>query len=407
MSRKHPHIRAFDRFRHPYVAVMITIAIACTVLTYLTEGEYSLPQTMLSFAHVSLLVGLYWYPVPCACAIIILSITIGIIPDTAFVKQFWSLWLSAGILGYCRRLWVVLSLLLIQTGSMITMTLRHPQIAEWNLTGVLSFNIICTIMVITGYALAEHREVEQLRRKAQERERLDIEQQRLRRDMVLASQIHDSTTRGLALISLLSEQCIEESTNAHLSAEMTERISRIGSTARSTLQAVRKVIDVLNQNKQDTATKTTVRTCKDDSDTGSEPFETMLTRLIADNDTSMAAVGIHGSSTISASVSSVMTVSHIDPETMQEIRNLINQMYTNIAVHGAQGTDVYHVRVELTERVLHIQEFNAIGRTDARLHSGKGLSLHRQRITSIGGALHTHREDGIWVLRAVIPIIYA
>ncbi|TPF86375.1 hypothetical protein BW13_06090 [Bifidobacterium sp. UTCIF-37] len=400
MRRMFPHIRAFDRLRRPYVAAMIIVTIICTALTYVTDGDYSLLQTAYSFAHICLLMGLYWHPTSCACAIISLSIAAEFPPDAVFMKQLWCLWLAAGLLGYHRRLRIAFSLLLIQTFSMMTSLPEQHQMADWNVPGVLSFNIVCAIMAVVGYALAEHQEAYRLRREAQERERLEIEQERLRRDMALASRIHDSTTRGLTLISLLSEQCVAERANAGLSDGLTERIALIGSTARSTLQDVRKVIDVLNRDELDERDADAKAESVSD-----EPMESMLTRLLTDNDEHMAAIGIQGSSAMTSSASSGMTVSCIDQETMREIRDLINQMYTNIAVHGAHGTDVYHVRMELTDRALRIREFNAIGRTDGRFHSGKGLSMHRTRIMAMGGMLHTrHSEDDIWTLQVEIPI---
>ncbi|KFI51866.1 sensor histidine kinase [Bifidobacterium callitrichos] len=399
MRRKFPHFRAFDRLRRPYVAVMIIVVIVCTALIYATDGDYSLPQTMYSFAHICLLVGLYWHPTYCACAIIALSIAAELAPEAMFMKQLWCLWLAAGLLGYHRRLRMAFSLLLIQTLIMMMSLSDQHQMDDWNVPGVLSFNIICAIMLVVGYALAEHQEADRLRRKAQERERLAIEQERLRRDMALASRIHDSTTRGLALISLLSEECITDSANAKLPDVLKERITLIGSTARSTLQDVRKVIDVLNRDERDERDAD----AKGES-TSDEPMESMLTQLLADNDKHMAAIGVQGSSVMTSSASSALTVSCIDRETMQEVRDLINQMYTNIAVHGARGTDAYHVRMELTDRALRIREFNAIGRTDDRLHTGKGLSMHRTRIMAMGGILHTHGEDDIWTLQVEIPI---
>lgn len=332
--------------------------------------------------QIGLLLCLYWQPVFGACAITILSIIIGLIPNTSSAIQIWGLWLSVGILGYRKLLRPALSLLLIQTIIMMTLTLQHYHMTEWSLPGVTTFNIVCAIMAIIGYALKEHQEAEWLRHEYQKRERLAHEQKRLQRDVNLASRIHDSTTRGLTLISLLSEQCVQKSMNSNV----TEKARLISSIARSTLEDVREVIDILDRSKQGTST--------DDSDeNNANRVQTMLVRLLTDNDDYMESIGIYGSSYVTGLVSPAL--SSINSSVLQEIRDLIGQIYTNIAIHGLRGMDTYHMRVEINMHTLHIREFNAVGKTAGYLHMGKGLSMHSQRIKALGGQLDTHAEDGI------------
>lgn len=385
----------FAAMAHPYRAMMIIVASMCTMASFFAYGSYSTPQITATLIHIGLLACMYRHPVPCSYAIIITSITTHVIPDIEFIVQPWNLWLAMGILGYGRHLRIAASLIVAQTAIMAVGVGEGLQLTSWNFPGVLTFNLSCLIAAIIGYALTEHQTAERLRREAQEREQLENEQRHLRRDMMLASRIHDSTTRGLALISLLAEQCAQED-NGGGSAE---KIRLIGSTARSTLRDVRMVIDILNREEpsgpsegHDIAHVTQF----------GQSMGHMLRHLLDDNDARMSAIGIYGASIVESP--SEIAASAIAPELLQEITDLIGQIYTNIIVHGEHGVDAYHVRIELTDTTLHIRESNIIGHTDDHLHLGRGLSMHARRIKRLGGDIVMNSEDGVWILYTFLPL---
>lgn len=380
----------FAAMAHPYRAMMIIVASMCTIATFFTDGPYSAPQIIATLIYMGLLACMYWHPVPCSYAIIIISVTTSVIPDIEFIVQPWNLWLAAGLLGYGRHLRIAVSLIVAQTAIMAVGVGEGIQATTWNFPGVLTSNLSCLIVTIIGYALTEHQTAESLRHEAQENE-----QRHLHRDMMLASRIHDSATRGLALISLLAEQCAQKD----IDGGSAEKIRLIGSTARSTLCDVRTVIDILNR--EETVSPSEEHGIGRSTHSG-QSMGHILRHLLDDNDARMSAIGIHGESVVESSLK--IKASAIAPELLQEITDLIGQIYTNVAIHGVHGMDAYHVRIELTDTTLYIRESNIIGHADDHLHLGRGLSMHARRIKRLGGDIVMNSEDGVWVLYTFLPL---
>lgn len=375
--------------RRPRMAAMIALAICCTCIQGMADGDGGvIPLTIFS-VYIGLLIGMYWNPFLCGTAIVSLSIALGCVPDADFPMQFWNVWLAFGLLGYGRHLLAAAMTILVQAAAMTGMWHLHGT-SGWSLSGIGTFNASCIIMIVVGYAIAEHRSADILRQKALETANAKRERDLLRRDIELASRIHDSTTRGLALITILANQCMDCPPD-----ERQANLALIQSTAQSTLADVRKVIDALE----------TDRGAKSAHDDAPLTVTDMVHGIMKSNDVELRSIGIYGHSAVQSETAPDMRT--VPSDIIQEISDFLNQLYSNIAVYGTQGDDAYYMHVEIENSVLCVEQFNIIG-NESRMwpHRGRGLSLHAKRIHALGGSLETRREEENWIVRARIPLYH-
>ena len=372
---------------HPIFTIAMTVCSLLTMTQYFAELHHTPEQSIYILISFILLSGLFRYRTLCATLILLLSIVICIIPHLAFTMQFWNIWLALVLLGFRQHLLITSLALTMQTVFML-FAWHVWNMNGWSIQGIVTFNAISAAMVLCGYALAEHSKVDALRVESFQAYQFKLEAESARRNLTLASNIHDSTTQGLSLISLIAEQAKSEEP----SAACMEHMDRIQQITSSTLSEVRKVIDILDGSNPDSPPS-----CDDSV----ALHVRTLRRLIRENDEWLSSCGIYGESFLEVD-------SHQRPSAavipFTDVRNLINQIYVNIINHGTHGRDSYLFQLTVSEDALFIKEFNKIGNSQQSLHVGKGLYFHKIKLESNGGSLITKIEDDQWILTATIPL---
>lgn len=211
----------------------------------------------------------------------------------------------------------------------------------------------------------------------------------------MASRIHDSTARGLTLISLMAD----DSKPATATGENSHACLRdIKSVAADTLAETRTVIDILCGSDDSAAYV--------NRDHDNVMFVDALRQQLDCNDHILATLGFLGTSVVRTENQG--TNYRPDSAVAEELRDLIDQLYTNIVTHARQGNDSYVIRIVVGRSRINLTESNTcdVARSSDR-HISHGLSLHERRIRALGGTMTYAIEDDVWTLRAQIPLFHA
>lgn len=382
------HIPIVRDCARPYQAICIASAVALTMAECLADSAHTPFRICEAVVLAALTVGMYRWTGFCGACIVLVSAVSTLLPGMAFSPQLWAHWLTYGMLAFQRRRSLVVVLLLCD--CLVFPVAWLMNVPTWEPGGIVTLLASFAVACAVGYALAEHRRIRMENEELHNVRRHKLERDRLRRDVTLASRIHDSTARGLTLIALTAEEGHDDMTAGEGHAA---RLRDIRAIASATLAQVRDVIDVLE---------------------GAEPSYRLdaygyagtlteaLRQQLRDNDRVLASLGFHGISTLDDETEAASA--RMDKERVEAMHDCIDHMYTNIAVHAAAGDDAYVVHVRISESGIGIVQFNACGaHAEASHGSGRGLALHQRRMRSFGGTLDCSVRDGIWILRMHMP----
>jgi signal transduction histidine kinase len=240
---------------------------------------------------------------------------------------------------------------------------------------------------LIGYTLRQRKKAEA---EAVERRRYEQARRQLaltRRDMALASRIHDSVTGNLAYLAISLERArhdaLEDSGEVPDFAYMHEMTVE-------TLREVRQVIDVLDgDNRQINAD-------------GQPLFSERIDSELAQGDQYLHTLGFHGESRLRVE----STAEGTDTQVVDEVSALLRELVTNIALHGRTAPHEYTLDVHVSDVAVTVSQANAIAAQSSfpdKPASGKGLDFHRRIIEGWGGQLSTCAEEDTWVCHASIP----
>lgn len=376
---------------HPYVALMIAGTVCYTLIEYVIAIEVLPVTAAVTAMEIALTVGLYWRPSVCGILLVTVSACSKLIPFVGFPSQLFGIWLSVGLLAYLHKAPTSFVLIIVELLSHCY-ELFSDAGTTWTPSGVLSATCTYVIAAVIGLAIAEHQHAEHARREAMEQHRLREDHDRMQRNIMLASTLHDSTARGLTLITLLSDQCLD---GINDSSAVAGPLRTIRYTAQTTLAQVREVIDLLDGTSDAPASGITVN-----DSSGSDSLADMLSATLRNNDQRMRAAGCIGISTVEDRQQE--RNDHPSPAHYHEITALLNEIYTNILVH-ANADEGYQIHLVINDHTIELSQFNNSKSERTSYHTGKGLALHRNRIRALGGNLSYADEDGMWVLAATIP----
>ena len=382
---------AFRGCKRPYALAIIIFVVMLTMLEYAAGSDQSMANLMFACVLASMSIGMYWLPACCGIGITALSVATTLYPGMPFSPQLWSLWLVFGMLTHQRRYVLVSMLFIAEIAAYLAALVFH--VPTWAPSGIVTLLGTFVIAAIAGYGISAlqqfQRIQEELRQSLQER------YHRSQRDLLLASRIHDSTARGLTLISLMAD----DSMPATATGENRHACLRdIKSVAADTLAETRTVIDILCGSDDSAAYA--------NRDHDNVMFVDALRQQLDGYDHILATLGFLGTSVVHTEKQG--TNYRPDSAVAEELRDLIDQLYTNIVTHARQGNDSYVIRIVVGRSRINLTESNTcdVARSSDR-HISHGLSLHERRIRALGGTMTYAIEDDVWTLRAQIPLFHA
>ncbi|WP_353813700.1 sensor histidine kinase [Agromyces sp. SYSU T00266] len=239
-------------------------------------------------------------------------------------------------------------------------------------------------------ALAERAERAEATRESEARRRVAEERLRIARDL------HDAVAHQIAVINLQSsvaERAIAEGREPDLRRAR----DSVATAARAAREVLGEIGDLLS----------TLRTDSDDA-TPSAPAAGLadLDRLVDD----FASAGLRA--TVRLEVAD--DAGDVPPTVDRAAYLVVREALTNASKHGSDGRA--HVLVERGASKLAISVTNAASRDAARVaagpdpgrteraSSGHGLLGLRERVAAVRGTLATGEDDGVFRLRAELPV---
>ena len=383
---------AFRGCRRPYALAIIVFVVILTMLEYVAGSDRSMANLMFACVLAVMSTGMYWLPACCGIGIIALSVTTTLYPTMPFSPQLWSLWLVFGMLAYQRRYVLVSILFIAEIAAYLAAIVFH--VPTWAPPGIVTLLGTFVIAAIAGYSISALQQFQRVQDELRQQQSRQERYHRSQRDLLLASRIHDSTARGLTLISLMADDPMSATTTGENNHAC---LHDIRSVAADTLAETRTVIDILCGS-DDSAVYA-------NRDHDNVMFIDALQQQLNDNDHMFATLGFHGTSVVYAEDHG--TSHHPNSAVAEELHDLIDQLYTNIAAHARQSNDSYVIRIVIGDDQISIIESNTCdaARSSDR-HISHGLSLHERRIRALGGTMTYTIEDSVWTLRAQLPLLH-
>ncbi len=254
------------------------------------------------------------------------------------------------------------------------------------LWGAASFFPLC----FTAFMIAALRRFKQ---SLERRDRLIAQErtQRLAHNKWLAAAIHDSITRELSAILLITEawELNQEGDTNRAKQDM----QNIGKEARVALNQMHRVIDKIDDI-YDMDSRTT---------NGSDAVE-VLRDLVGNEKQSASAAGFDGSIRFTEQPGS-----SIDAASLCLIEGFLEEVFANILRHAKPGEDSYSIDISISHDSAQIIQTNHVESEASRLveskrlRHGRGLQAHRRAISAAGGTAEYDLHDGRWSLIARIP----
>ncbi|OZG64775.1 sensor histidine kinase [Bifidobacterium eulemuris] len=214
------------------------------------------------------------------------------------------------------------------------------------------------------------------------------------REQELTHMIHDSVANDMSTIAMLTWRAkgVEDDTQI---------LDAIYERSHHALNRVHEVIDVLNGKRE-----------LEPPDPAAEAptLDAAIERIMEEQDRLLHMLGFVGSSRIDGDLH---TDVEADDPLCETVTALLEEAYANIVRHCAPPEDGttedgtgYSVTVDLDGDVIRLTATNPISHEPTVLRGvrhGRGLSLHRTAVESLGGMLATGVQDGVWILNARIP----
>ncbi|KFI50789.1 sensor histidine kinase [Bifidobacterium biavatii] len=403
--------RAGARIRAAGVGpVMWCVVLLSAGLTVLEMFEYPaqlVATTVLTVIHILCLLVLPFYPLPVSVAVAVTYVGCAFLPDMSGASLFYGMWVALAAVGrYGRsRWWWLMPPLIAAVRWMVAARAGIP-FGDYAILLVSFFVVYAFGRAMSWRATAVQAEQDRLR---YERERDRVEA--MRRDERAASQIHDAVTSDLAYMAMRLDYERSRSGNDEQHAALFDDLYQ---RTIDTLGEVRTVINMLDGNGNGDAKR-----AGDDGNTeaGSSTatssscitFPDHIRDVLEHGDQYLAQLGFTGDSMMIDNLSERESpdVDDIIREQESAVIDLLRELYTNIAVHGEPSGE-YRVVVRRDSDGLSVDQVNDIA-TQSLLpdkpHSGKGLTLHRERFAALGGSINTSAEDGTWILHATLPYV--
>ncbi|KFF30623.1 hypothetical protein [Bifidobacterium bombi] len=217
----------------------------------------------------------------------------------------------------------------------------------------------------------------------------------------LSKQIHDSITRELSSIAILSWQWKD---NPELAQKPREAMVQVYRESQSALNNMHHVVDLLKVGEHDEAFQNAddgMPFNPDDADMVSAIYS-----LVTDEQQAISRIGYQGEAAVKG------TCSSLTRDTAQLVTDCIRELYANIVRHTIPGVDSFSLLVALSDRKISLTQTNTTSLKGNELYQplagvehGLGLNSNRKAVERLGGVMRTHLENGNWFIHIEIPVM--
>lgn len=367
-------------FRRPYLACMALFAIVMTLAELFADGGLGVESCVIAAMDVIAIIVLYHRVSFGALALVAISAATLLYPYKSYPPLLWGLFLAFVLMGYYRR-YVPLTICLAVEAIAGVVSLKYAPATGWTAAGMASFLGVCVFLAIAGVAVRRHMQIDDHAISEKYAGRIHMKNQIFRNNRHFASELHDATSRGLALIVLNSELC----SNEGMPSKDSSRVDAIKTVALETLSRTRAIVDELMDCKG-------IQTEKRCSVGDLENMALLWT-------SSLEEYGFEGQFSFTVDKDVAVT-----DEIPWESWSLIDQIFTNILSHQSLGIKKYRMDVHVDPKEILVYQTNHACRDameDVRCWSG--LKLHKSMIDDIGGSMRYSAKNGRWTIWASIP----
>ena len=361
-----------------FAAAMLTGVFE--ILSWIADPPSNWIEVVVYAAYVGAVFALPFGKRYAAWVIVAVSCLDEISPAIDGPSEGMGLMLGMLLLGYASRHWAGVLAGALIASSVVYDGYRFPEDMGYVFPqGVSGIVLGYGIAYCCGIILWQRR---CLREEQKERERLEV----YRRDITVASRIHEAVSGNLARIMLESQRLSNDS-----GERMRLGVEEIQHDAEQVLQDVHAVIDYLDGGDKPAATSLPAVSCAE-----------ALTSVTHSGDRRLRSLGFQGSSDIRGAC-----VMPMDAR-CELFLEVLRETYTNIEKHAAYKD--YRITVMMRDDRLILSQTNLLPHHDERRKepppSGRGLALLYKLVHHHGGEMRWTKEEDEWSLFCELPLMH-
>lgn len=405
-----------DTAEAAYWKTVHIITISVTVLLLIYEiSVYSISSAPLRIDHLlvsvllmALTVGLAWRIYPFAMLFLCVWSVMAFLPTfngAAFIITVYSCIVIILVNCSGKQLFLSLFIPLTVFSSTVGVTAYRAVIPALTLRrGVVEIVINLFLVALVGILFRSIQHRMQLRVQAAQ---LQTEKQRaeqLERNVRLASQMHDGLTNDLSYIAtlayshVLQEQAAASKDDAAPDGDQGAAQRQAPSDwqhvyeeAQAALDKAHFAIDRLRGKPE----------AIDEIADARGPLKEVLPRIAAREKAKLDALGFSGT----LDVDLAHLPDSVSAPARSEAVQLVTELFANIRRHASDdGTYSVSFHYAPDFQAVKIVAMNTLSSASRGGNSGRGLLLHYNILQNMGGAMETSEDDGVWILRATIPL---
>lgn len=409
-----------DTAEAAYWKTVHIITIIVTVLLLIYEiSVYSISSAPLRIDHllvsvllIALTVGLAWRIYPFAMLFLCVWSVMAFLPTfngAAFIITVYSCIVIILVNCSGKQLFLSLFIPLIVFASTVGVTAYRAVIPALTLRrGVVEIVINLFLVALVGILFRSIQHRMQLRVQAAQ---LQTEKQRaeqLERNVRLASQMHDGLTNDLSYIATLAyshvlqeQAAVSKDDGAQGTAQGVAQGSaqqqapsdwqHVYEEAQAALDKAHFAIDRLRGKPE----------AIDEIADARGPLKEVLPRIAAREKAKLDALGFSGT----LDVDLAHLPDSVSASARSEAVQLVTELFANIRRHASDdGTYSVSLHYAPDFQAVKIVAMNTLSSASRGGNSGRGLLLHHHILQNMGGAMETSEDDGVWILRATIPL---
>lgn len=293
-----------------------------------------------------------------------------------------------GVLAYsASKVWSITAVLVLSTAhSLIFLsTGKYSDVLD----GLVVAALYCIALLI-GIVLRQKDESRLQQEQLYQQKQAKAELAELKGKQYLAKELHDSVTRELSAIAMLSWHWIKAS---DVDGDTHGAMKQVYDNAQSALNNMHHVVDLLKESGAQ----------RDDSNDEEMQNSAAIDTLIKNEQKTVTSLGYRGDAVVQGSASA------IDVQVMSLILGFIRELYANIIRHTAPGADSYMIFAAISDSDISITQTNTMSLADgvdsplSEVRHGLGLEAHRNAIENAGGSMRYRVADGSWFIYVTIP----
>lgn len=405
-----------DAAEAAYWKTVHIITIIVTVLLLIYEiSVYSISSAPLRIDHLlvsvllmALTVGLAWRIYPFAMLFLCVWSVMAFLPTfngAAFIITVYSCIVIILVNCSGKQLFLSLFIPLIVFSSAVGVTAYRAVVPALTLRQAvveIVINVFQVALVGILFRSIQHRM--QLRVQAAQLQTQMQRAEQLERNVRLASQMHDGLTNDLSYIATLAySHVLQEQAAASKDdgaqggsqgAAQQQALSdwqHVYEEAQAALDKAHLAIDRLRGKPE----------AIDEIADARGPLKEVLPRIAAREKAKLDVLGFSGT----LDVDLAHLPDSVSASARSESVQLVTELFANIRRHASDdGTYSVSLHYAPDFQAVKIVAMNTLSSASRGGNSGRGLLLHHHILQNMGGAMETSEDDGVWILRATIPL---